>query len=327
MRLPYFDFFEPDTQQEMFTIIERYGKRVQLLAGGTDIIPLMKLGLITPQCLLGLKNLPELKGIKRQGQSLHIGAMTTLAAIAASGLIKKHFPALHEAALAVAAPPIRNVATVGGNLFQNSRCLFYNQSNAWRLERQACLKAGGKTCLAVSGSTKCFSVYQGDLAPALIVHEAKIRTEKKRGKPREFPVQALFTGQGHEPVRRAAGEIATEIIVPIPGRRTGSSYQKLRLRSAMDYPLAAAAAFVSAGRGVIDSARLVLSAAGPAPVVVPLDGLIVGRKPADVDLESVGESIPKNLPVVNNNIAPAWYRRKMLAVFAKRAMKAALERL
>src|SRR5271157_983821 len=327
MRLPYFDFFEPDTLQEMFTILERYGKRVRLLAGGTDIIPLMKLGLITSPYLLGLKNVPELKGIKRQGQNLHIGTMTTLAAIAASGLIKKHFPALHEAALAVAAPPIRNVATVGGNLFQNSRCLFYNQSNTWRLERQACLKAGGKTCLAVPGSKKCFSVYQGDLAPALIVHEAKVRTEKKRGKPREFPLQALFTGQGHEPVRKAAGEIATEIIVPIPGKRTGSSYQKLRLRSAMDYPLAGAAAFVSAGRGIIDSARLVLSAAGPAPVVVPLDGVIVGRKPADVDLESVGEAIPKNLPIVNNNVAPAWYRRKMLAVFAKRAMKAALERL
>ena len=327
MRLPYFDFLESDALREMFTIMERYGKRVQLLAGGTDIIPLMKLGLIRSPYLLGLKNVPELKGIKRQGQNLHIGTTTTLTEVAASGLIEKHLPALHQAALAVAAPPIRNVATVGGNLFQNSRCLFYNQSNTWRLERQACLKAGGKTCLAVPGSKKCFSVYQGDLAPALIVHEAKIRTERKRGKPREFPVQALFTGQGHEPLRREAGEIATEIIVPIPGKRTGSSYQKLRLRSAMDYPLAGAAAFVSAGRGIIDSARLVLSAAGPAPVVVPLDGLIVGRKPADVDLESVGESIPKNLPIVNNNVAPAWYRRKMLGVFAKRAMKAALEHL
>ena len=327
MRLPYFDFFEPDTLQEMFTIMEGYGKQVRLLAGGTDIIPLMKLGLITSPYLLGLKNVPELKGIKRQGQSLHIGAMTTLAEIAASGLIKKHLPALHEAALAVAAPPIRNVATIGGNLFQNSRCLFYNQSSTWRLERQACLKAGGKACLAVPGSKKCFSVYQGDLAPALIVHEAKIRIEKKRGKPREVAVQALFTGQGHEPVRRASGGNRNRDNRAHPGKRTGSSYQKLRLRSAMDYPLAGAAAFVSAGRGIIDSARLVLSAAGPAPVVVPLDGLIVGKKPAAVDLESVGESIPKNLPIVNNNVAPAWYRRKMVAVFAKRAMKAALEHL
>jgi 4-hydroxybenzoyl-CoA reductase subunit beta len=225
----------------------------------------------------------------------------------------------------VAAPPIRNVATIGGNLFQNSRCLFYNQSSAWRLERQACLKAGGKTCLAVPGSKKCFSVYQGDLAPALIVHDAKIRIEQKRGKPREVAVQALFTGQGHEPVRRAVGEIATEIIVPIPGRTTGSSYQKLRMRSAMDYPLAGAAAVVSVAGKIIKEARLVLSAAGPAPVVVPLNGLIVGKKPAAVDLDSVAQLIPKNLPIVNNSAVPAWYRRKMLAVFAKRTMKAALE--
>jgi len=327
MRLPYFDFFEPDTLQETFAIMEQYGRRVRLLAGGTDIIPLIKFGLTTPPYLLGLKNVPQLQGIKRQGQNLHIGAMTTLAEIVASDFIKKHLPALHEAACAVAAPPIRNVATIGGNIFQNSRCLFYNQSSAWRKERQACLKAGGKTCLAVPGSKKCFSIYQGDLVPALVVHDAKIRIEKKRGKPREVAVQELFTGQGHEPVQRAAGEIATKIIVPILRRKTGSSYQKLRLRSAMDYPLAGAAALVSVSGKIIESAHLVLSAAGPAPVIVRLNGLIVGKKPTAVDLESVGESIPKNLPIVNNNAVPAWYRKKMLTVFAKRAMKAALERL
>ncbi|HVN25085.1 MAG TPA: FAD binding domain-containing protein [Syntrophorhabdales bacterium] len=327
MRLPYFDFLEPDTLQEMFAMMQRYGKKVRLLAGGTDIMPLMKLGLITPSYLLGLKNLPQLRGIKRQGQHVRIGAMTTLAEIATSGFIEKHLPAVHQAALAVAAPPIRNVATIGGNLFQDSRCIFYNQSGTWRLERQACLKAGGKACLAVPGSRKCFSVYQGDLAPALIAHDAKIRIEKKRGKPEEVAVQELFTGQGRNPVQREAEEIATEVIVPIPGKKVSSTYQKLRLRSAMDYPLVGAAAFVSAAGKIIESARIVLSAAGPAPVVVPINGIVVGRRSSEVDLDSVDQLIPRNLPIVNNAFMPAWYRRKMLAVFAKRSMKAALERL
>lgn len=326
MRLPYFEFFEPVTVQEVLAIMERYGEQVRPLAGGTDMIPLMRFGLLQPSQVVGLKNLPQLKGIKREGQALRIGAMTTLSELTGSATIKKDLSALYDAVLAVAAPPIRNVATIGGNIFQNSRCLFYNQSSAWRLERQPCLKAGGKLCLAAPGSKKCFSVYQGDVAPALIACDAKIKIEKKKGKPREIPVQELFTGQGREPIRLAAGEMATEIIIPL-SRNTGSSYKKFRLRSAMDYPLAGAAAFVSLTRGTIDSARLVLSAAGPAPVIVPLDGLVIGKKAAAVDLDAIGKSIPKNLPIVNNHILPASYRRKMFAVFGKRAMKAALEQV
>jgi 4-hydroxybenzoyl-CoA reductase subunit beta len=326
MRLPYFDFFEPATLPEMLTLMERYGEKVRPHAGGTALLPLIRLGLLRPSGLVGLGKLRGLKGIDRRGEALHIGAMTTLSELAASPAVRKDAAGLHDAVLSVAVPPIRTMATIGGNIFQDSRCLFYNQSAAWRLERQPCLKAGGKMCLALNGSRKCFSVYQGDLAPALIALGARVRLEKKGGEPREVPVEELFTGQGRRPVRPGPGEVATEIIVPIV-RDTGSSYKKLRLRSAVDYPLAGASAFVAIKGGTIEIARLVLSAAGPAPVAVPLDGLVSGKKPSAVDLDAVGRSIPKNLPLVNNQIVPASYRRKMLAVFAKRAMKAALERV
>jgi 4-hydroxybenzoyl-CoA reductase subunit beta len=326
MRLPYFDFFEPSTLEEVFTITERYGEQVRLLAGGTDMIPLIRFGLLQPSQLVSLKNLQELRGIKRQGKALHIGAMTTLSELAVSPTIRKDLPALHEAVLAVAAPPIRNVATIGGNVFQNSRCLFYNQSPAWRLERQPCLKAGGKVCLAVPGSKKCFSVYQGDIAPALIAVGAKVRIEEKNGKPREVPVEEFFTGKGQQPILVRPVEIAAQFIIPFP-QNTGSSYKKFRLRSAVDYPLVGAAACIVVKKGTIESARLVLSAAGPAPLFVPLDGPVIGLKPSDVDLDAIGRSIPKNLPLVDNLILPASYRRKMFSVFAKRAMKSALDRV
>jgi 4-hydroxybenzoyl-CoA reductase subunit beta len=178
----------------------------------------------------------------------------------------------------------------------------------------------------VPGGKKCFSVYQGDVAPALIAAGAKVRVEKKKAKPREVLVEELFTGQGREPVRLGPGEVATGIIIPV-SPNTASSYKKFRLRSAVDYPLAGAAAFVAVSRGTIESARLVLSAAGPAPVAVPLDGLVAGKKPSAIDLDAIGRSIPKNLPLVNNHVLPASYRRKMFTVFAKRAIKAALERV
>lgn len=326
MRLPYFDFFEPETLREALTLMERYGEHVRPHAGGTDAIPLIRLGLLRPSHMVGLKKLRELKGIKRQGQALHIGAMTTLSDLAASPAIKKDAAGLYEAVLSVAAPPIRNVATIGGNIFQNSRCLFYNQSSAWRLERQPCLKAGGTSCLAVPGGKKCFSVYQGDVAPALIAAGAKVRLEKNKAKVREVLVEELFTGQGLLPLRLGPGEVATGIVVPV-SPNTASSYKKLRLRSAVDYPLAGAAAFVVMSKGAIESARLVLSAAGPAPVAVSLDRLVAGKKPSAVDFDAIGRSIPKNLPLVNNHVLPAAYRRKMLTVFAKRAIKTALERV
>lgn len=326
MRLPYFDLFEPATLPELLTTLERYGEQVRLLAGGTDIIPLMRFGLLQPAKLVSLKNLRELKGIKRQGQAFYIGAMTTLSELAGSPTIEKGAPVLYEAVLAVAAPPIRNAATIGGNVFQNSRCLFYNQSSVWRRERQPCLKAGGKLCHAVRGSKKCFSVYQGDVAPALIAAGAKVRIEEKRRKPREVPVEELFTGQGLEPLCLRPGQLATQFIVPI-SRNMGSSYKKFRLRSAMDYPLAGAAASVAVKRGKIESARLVLSAAGPGPCIVPLQGFGIGETVADLDLAAIGRAIPKNLPLVNNHVLPASYRREMFSVFAKRAMKTALDRV
>lgn len=326
MRLPYIDLLEPATLSELLTIMEHYGERVRPIAGGTDLIPRIRFGLLQPARLVSLKDLPELRGIKRQGQALHIGAMTTLSELAESPIVKKDSPVLYEAVLAVAAPPIRNVATIGGNVFQNSRCLYYNQSRTWRLERRPCLKGGGKLCHAVPGSKKCFSVYQGDVAPALIAAGASIRIEKKKGKPREVPVEELFTGQGLEPIRVRPGEMGTRFIIPVP-HKTGSSYKKFRLRSAIDYPLAGAAASVSVNRGRIESARLVLSASGPAPLIMALDGLAVGEKPAQVDLDAISRAIPKNLPLVNNQILPASYRREMFSVFAKRAMKTALERV
>lgn len=325
MRLPYFDLFEPATVPELLTILKR--EQVRLLAGGTEIMPLMRFGLLQPAKLASLRNLPELKGIERRGKALHIGAMTTLSEIAGSPIIEKDAPLLYEAALAVAAPPIRNVATIGGNVFQNSRCLFYNQSAAWRRERQPCLKAGGEVCLAVPGSKKCFSVYQGDIAPALIAAGAKVRIEaKKKGDSREVPVEDLFTGRGVQPLSLRSGEMATHFVIPIL-QNTGSGYAKFRLRSAIDYPLAGAAAFVAAKKGTITSARLVLSAAGPGPVIVPLDGVAAGKRSGEIDLDAIVRAIPKNLPLVNNHILPASYRREMLSVFAKRAMKTALDRV
>ena len=140
------------------------------------------------------------------------------------------------------------MATAGGNILQNTRCMYYNQSGMVLNGLERCHKRGGNVCLAVKGSKRCFSVYQGDMAPAFIAFDARCVLEKK-GSTRTVSLTELFTGNGAAPFAIGADELLTKIIIPNPEGIYGSAYRKLRLRGSTDYPLASAAAFVSVAEG------------------------------------------------------------------------------
>ena len=204
MRLPNFDYREPATLEEALSIMEENQGDARVLAGGTDLIPLMKYGLDVPSLIVSLKNVDDLKGIILRDNEVYIGAMTSLADLRSSAIIRDNLLALHQAVEAVAAPPIWNVATIGGNICQNSRCLYYNQSKAWRLEKPPCLKAGGNICHAVPKGKKCFSVYSGDLAPALMALSSRVSVTKKN-QSRIIPLQDIFSGNGLDPLTLCRG--------------------------------------------------------------------------------------------------------------------------
>jgi 4-hydroxybenzoyl-CoA reductase beta subunit len=324
MRLPNFDYRDPAALEEVLSILEELRGEARVLAGGTDLLPLMKYGLTHPSTLISLKNVTELQGIKRLEQEIFIGAMTSLADLSASSLIKDRLPALHQAVETVAAPPLWNVATVGGNIRQNTRCLYYNQSKVWRLERPPCYKAGGDCCHAVLQGKKCFSVYCGDLAPALMTLGSRLSV-KRKNQERIIPLQDLFTGNGLNPFTLADDELITGVIIPLTGGRDGSSYVKMRLRPAVDYPLLSAAASLTLGEGGrIEKARLILGAVGPIPVEVETDPLFpdgaFDRIPPDAFRKMLGH----RTPLADNLALPGSYRRKMLPVIAGKAIQGAL---
>ncbi len=325
MRLPYFEYHEPATLGEALALLAEHRGALRILGGGTELLSLMKFGLRKPSQIISLGNLPSLRGISSENGALRIGAMTTLAELSASDEIRGTFNAIHEAVESVAAPPIRNVATIGGNLCQNSRCLFYNQSEVWREEKPLCFKAGGDVCLAVPGGRKCFSVYQGDLAPALMGFGARIKVEKK-GSSRAIPLEDIFTGEAKHPMALSNDELITQVLLPVPEGKVGSAYRKMRMRSAVDYPLISVAAVLSLnGRGTIGKARLVLGAAGPAPSVVHEAGaMLLGKDPRDIEPDTVGQAVARGAQMVNNLELPASYRRRMIPVFAGRAIEAAI---
>jgi 4-hydroxybenzoyl-CoA reductase subunit beta len=210
------------------------------------------------------------------------------------------------------------MATIGGNLLQNTRCMCYDQSGIVLNGLERCHKRGGAVCLAVKGSKRCFSVYQGDMAPALIAFDARCVLEKK-GSTRTVPITELFTDNGVSPFAIGVDELLTRVVIPKSGGIYSSAYRKLRIRGSVDYPLASAAAFVSfANNKKVNTCRVVIGAAGAAPKVI--DG-----GACEPDLEAIAQRAYEYAEAVDNLQMPGAYRRKMVRVLTKRAIQAAID--
>jgi 4-hydroxybenzoyl-CoA reductase beta subunit len=325
MRLPPFLYLAPRTKKEAVEMLSRHRGTVGIVAGGTDMVNRLRQRLVSPAYVMSLKGVEGFRGIEEQRGRLVIAAGTTLREIGESQAISASFFALVEAAGLVAAPSIRSMATIGGNLLQNTRCLFYNQSELVRSAAPTCLKDGGQACSAIKGARRCSSVYQGDMAPVLIAFDAEA-VLRKAGGTRRVPVAALFSGDGTHPLTIEEDELLTEIRLPFPRGAFASSYRKLRMRSGLDYPLASSACFLSLSKkGVIDRARLVIGAAGPAPLAVEGGAaLLTGVRPEEADPHAAADRAFREAGAIDNLLLPGAYRKKMVKVVARRAVEAAL---
>jgi len=320
MRLPKFEHLQPESLEEALALLSKYGEEVKVIAGGTDLLVSMKQRLLNPKYLLNLKGLAELDFIKEDRGGLRIGALTRLTTIIRSPLVREKFPILAQAASYVAAPPLQNMGTLGGNLCLNTRCFFYNQSQFWRQARPLCFKTGGEMCHVVRGGDHCYSVYQGDLAPVLIALGARVKLAKK-GSEWVIPLLDLYTGRGEEPIALETGAILTEVEVPAPAAPWGGDYQKLRYRGAMDFPLVGVAAVLTWNGTSCTKATVVLNAVASAPVVVEeASRLLEGQKlDEDVIARAAEAAYEVAHPVANISSTPL-YRRKMVRVMARRAI-------
>ena len=324
MKLPPFEYLEPSTVLEALSMLDTYRNTVQIIAGGTEVVNRLKLRLISPDYIMNIKKLPDLGSIVEHEQSIVIGANVSLNEIRDSSLLQDKYKAIAEAAFQVAAPPLANMGTIGGNILQNTRCLFYNQSEIVLKGLGVCHKRGGASCLAVKGSKRCFSVYLGDMAPALIAFAAQCVLEKS-GSRRTIPIIDLFTGIGTQPLSIENNELLTGIIIPKQNGASGSAYRKLRVRGSIDYPLASAAAFLAlSADGKFAVSRLVIGAAGPAPKIVDgASAALLGKLPEEANLKAAADMAYELSEGVDNLALPGDYRRKMVRVLAQRALRGA----
>jgi 4-hydroxybenzoyl-CoA reductase subunit beta len=330
VRLPQFEYLEPEDLAETLDLLAHHREEATLLAGGTDLLVRIKQRLERPSFLISLKDLSQLRHIREESDHLAIGALTPLAAILGSEVIVKRYPALHQAVQRIGASTIQHFrGTIGGNLCLQTRCLFYNQSAFWRSGRTPCHKDHGQTCYAEENSDRCRSANQSDGACALTVLDAGIVLTSKRGR-RVLKTEDFFTGKGEAPFAREADEMVTEIHLPLPRDGEGSSFQKLTFRSAVDFGLVSAAAMLKLDGEEISEARLVIGSAGAAPLrLKEASGLLIGKAISDSEsIEAAALQAGKHASafMVNNLGSTLEYRRKMAPVLAKRAIREALTR-
>jgi xanthine dehydrogenase YagS FAD-binding subunit len=266
--LPEFTYVRPGLLSEVLEHARSEG--AVLHAGGTDLLGCLRDGVFSAGKVVAIGDLEELRRISptRDG-GLRIGALATLAEVAAHPLILEHYTALAQGAASAASPQLRNQGTLGGNLCQRPRCWYF------RGDFQ-CLRKGGPMCYAIVGENQyhcifggdpCYIVHPSDTAPALVALDARARLASPSG-TRLVPLESFFILPS-EDVRRETllqpGELLTEVLLSPPAAGQRSIYRKVRARGAWDFALAGVAVALSGADDRVEAARVVLSGVAPIP--------------------------------------------------------------
>lgn len=287
----------------------------RFLAGGTDLVVGLRRGLGKPQVLIDLAGIEELGGLSRTDAGLRIGAGVTLAALAASTDVCACYPAVTEAAAAIAGPGHRSVATVGGNLCLDTRCIYYNQSEWWRRANNYCLKHAGDTCHVAPQGARCHAAFSGDLAPALMVVGAELDIAGANGR-RRMPLADLYAEDGRAHLRLAADELIVAVHVPPDPPR--SAYAKVRVRGAIDFPLAGVAVGLETRDGKLSTLRVALTGTNSRPFLLEGTGTLLGKALDDDILGQLDKLVQKQVQPMRTTLASANYRRVAAAALARR---------
>jgi xanthine dehydrogenase YagS FAD-binding subunit len=269
-----FDYTNPTTIDEVIPLLGQNGRDARPLAGGTDLLTLMKADIAAPAQLIDIRHLSDLpSGVVQAEQGLQLGARTSLAELETNPLIEQRYPALAEAAGTAATPQLRNMATLGGNLLQRPRCWYF------RSPHFHCWLKGGDDCPARNGQNQhhalfadgpCVAVHPSDLAPALLAFGAVVRLRGRAGE-RELPLADFYaqpTDQRRSETTVADDELVLSVSLPALPEGTHSTYLKAMDRKVWAFALAGVAVVLRLGGGSgrrIEDVVLVLSGVAPIP--------------------------------------------------------------
>ncbi len=267
-----FKHFNATSVDDAIALMHSCNGNANLIAGGTDLLGVLKDEILPdyPEAVINIKTIPGLDNVEENKKGLKIGALTKLVDVVAHPLVRKRYPILSKAAEAVATPEIRNMATLGGNLCQDTRCWYYRYPHhmggriiCYRKEKGPCQAVKGDNRYhAIMGGKACFAVCPSDTAIALTALGAEFEIKGPQ-KVRKVSVNEFFTTRGNilEP-----DELLTHIQISDPGAEARQTFLKFTLRKPVDFAITSVAAVVTIQDGICKDARIVLGAVAPTPV-------------------------------------------------------------
>jgi len=322
--MPAFELFQPASVSDALGVLNRHGADAWVMAGGMDTFDWLKDRIKKPKVVVDLGMINELRGIKDAGGGLEIGALTTLTTVANDPMVKERFPLLHEAALIVASPQIRNQGTLGGNVSQDARCWYYRAG--W-----PCYRAGGNICYAdtptsinrehaIFNADRCVAVNPSDTAPALIALDASF-VIKNGDAERVVPAEEFFIGPGIDITKLTSlkpGDLLTAIRIPNTFAGKGHYFEKVRDRQVWDFALVNIAAAMNVSGSTINDARMVVNGVAATPFRLnAVEAFIKGKARDKATADQAADMAVEGAVPLQHNA----YKIPLMKALVKRAIR------
>jgi len=260
------------TQAKDATAAVRDNKTAAFIAGGTTLLDLMKLNVENHNQLVDI-NMLAFKGVEQTADGLRIGALERMSDVGENALVMQQYPAISQSLLQAASPQLRNMASIGGNLLQRTRCGYFRDTAFPCNKRQPgsgcpAQKGENRNLAILGGSNACIATHPGDLAVALVALDAVLLLENAKGKQRRVPLLDFHVVPGNTPQRETVlepGELIVAVTVPAAAHARKSMYLKVRDRASYAFALVSAAVGLDVQGGQIRSARVALGGVGTKP--------------------------------------------------------------
>lgn len=287
------------------------------ISGGTDLMPNLRRGIGGPSLLIDLAGIDELRSLSiGTNGRVRIGAGVTLERMASDATILRDMPALAVAAASVGGPSHRQVATLGGNLCLDTRCIFYNQSLWWREGNGFCLKHGGTVCHVAPTGKRCHAAFSGDVAPVLLVLDSAVEIAGLGGR-RTMPLHDLYAEDGAAHLCLAPDEMVTAVEFE-GGTGVVAGYEKARQRDAIDFPLAGVAVALKRDGERLERIRVALTGTNSRPILLAGTDRLKGQPLDEAALGALDRLVQKQVSPLRTTIAASHYRRQVAAALTRR---------
>ena len=320
-----FEYASPANTEQAVRLLGNSWDEAAPLAGGTDLLSLMKDDIVAPKRLVNIKEIGSLRGINVDSKGLRIGALVTIQELADNAKVDHAYPVITKTSNEIAGPQIRNMATIGGNLCQRPRCWYYRGWFGLLAKDQkgeSLVPNGDNRYHAILGNSgPAYFISPSTLAPLFVALGASVRLTGPKGN-REVPLDKFFLIPKSEDEREhdlKPNEIITEIIIPPLAGAKCATYE-VRQKEAMDWPLALAVVVLKMKGNSVSSARVLMGAVAPIPWrSTEAESALVGKTINEEVAQAAGNAAVANARSLSHN----GYKIQLARVAVKRAILAA----